>query len=193
MGRLRTAALDLFIERGYDGTTVAEIADRAGLTARTFFRYFTDKREVLFAGSESLQSGMVAAVRAAPPDAQPLAAVAAGLDAAATLIGGDHEFSARRQAIIAGTDELRERELKKLSSLAAAMAQGLRDRGVDDGVARLAAEAGIAVFRVAFERWADEPGDRSLSQVIRESMDQLLALSGSMSSDGPGGLPTEED
>jgi AcrR family transcriptional regulator len=177
MGRLRTAALDLFTERGFDGTTVAEIADRAGLTARTFFRYFTDKREVLFAGSDSLQSEMVDALRAAPQDTKPLAAVGAALDAAADLIGGDREFSARRQAIIAGTDELRERELSKLASLAGAMVQGLRDRGVDDGVARLAAEAGIAVFRVAFERWVDEPDDRPLGQVMRESLDQLRSLS----------------
>ena len=175
-GRLREAALDLYVERGYEQTTVAEIAQRAGLTARTFFRYFADKREVLFAGSAALQERMVGALEGAPAAASPMAAVAVALDAAAGELGGRREHSRRRQSVIAANAELRERELIKLASLSAALADGLRRRGVPDPDATLAAEAGIAVFRVGFERWVDDPADRDLSQVMRESLDQLRGL-----------------
>jgi len=175
-GRLREAALELYVERGYERTTVAEIAERAGLTARTFFRYFADKREVLFAGSADLQEGLVSALAGAPAAASPMDAVAVALDAAAAWLGGRHAYSRRRYAVIAANAELRERELIKLASLAAALAEGLRERGVADPEASLAAEAGIAVFRVAFERWVGEPDDRDLSRVMRESMAQLRAL-----------------
>src|ERR1700745_2396358 len=100
-GRLREAALDLYVQRGFEQTTVADIAERAGLTARTFFRYFTDKREVLFAGSAELQASLVSALEAAPPTASPLDAVGAALDAAADLLGGRQDYSRQRQAVIA--------------------------------------------------------------------------------------------
>jgi AcrR family transcriptional regulator len=174
-GRLREAALELYIERGYEQTTVAEIAARAGLTARTFFRHFADKREVLFAGSTSLQDQLVSALDGAPDSASPMDAVAAALDAAAGILT-DHEHSRRRQLVIAANAELQERELIKMATLSAALADGLRRRGVAGPVARLAAETGIAVFRVAFERWVGEPEDRGLAQVMRESLDELRAL-----------------
>jgi AcrR family transcriptional regulator len=173
-GRLRAAALELYVERGYEQTTVAEIAARAGLTARTFFRHFADKREVLFAGSP-LQDVLVAALDAAPDSASPMEAVAAALDAAAEVLT-DREFSRRRQAVINANAELQERELIKLATLSAALADGLRKRGIADPVARLAAETGIAVFRVAFERWVGEPEDRGLARLLRESFDELKAL-----------------
>jgi AcrR family transcriptional regulator len=175
-GRLRLAAMELYVDRGFDQTTVAEIADRAGLTARTFFRYFADKREVLFGGSETLQSEMVAALDAAPADATPMQAVAVALDAAAEMLGERHDYARQRHAVIAAHAELRERELIKMASLAGALADGLRRRGVAEPDASLAAEAGIAVFRVAFGRWVTEPGDRQLSQVMRESLDHLTAV-----------------
>jgi AcrR family transcriptional regulator len=175
-GRLRAAALELYVERGYEQTTVAEIAARAGLTARTFFRHFADKREVLFAGSP-LQEVLVAALDAAPASASPMEAVAAALDAAAEVLT-DHEFSRLRQVVIAANAELQERELIKLATLSVALADGLRKRGVADPVARLAAETGIAVFRVAFERWVSEPEDRALARLLRESFDELKALTG---------------
>src|SRR6186997_1127234 len=112
-GRLREAALELYVERGYERTTVAEIAERAGLTARTFFRYFADKREVLFAGSADLQEGLVSALAGAPAAASPMDAVAVALDAAAAWLGGRHAYSRRRYAVIAANAELRERELIK--------------------------------------------------------------------------------
>jgi AcrR family transcriptional regulator len=173
-GRLREAALELYVERGYEQTTVAEIAARAGLTARTFFRHFADKREVLFVGTP-LQDELVAALDAAPGSASPMEAVGAGLDAAAGVLT-DREFSRRRQLVITANADLQERELIKLATLSAALADGLRRRGVAEPVARLAAETGVAVFRVAFERWIDEPEDRGLARVLRESFDELKAL-----------------
>lgn len=175
-GRLRAAAMELYVERGYEQTTVADIAQRAGLTARTFFRYFTDKREVLFAGSDALQQGLVSALEAAPDSASPMDAVAAALDAAAAMLGARRDFSRQRQSVIAANAELQERELIKMASLSAALADGLRRRGVTDPAAGLAAEAGVAVFRVAFERWVTSPRAQDLSEVIHESLDQLKAL-----------------
>ena len=168
--------MELYVERGFEQTTVAEIAQRAGLTARTFFRYFADKREVLFAGSASLQESLVSALDAAPDSASPMAAVSAALDAAAVVLGQHREFSRQRHSVITANAELRERELIKMASLSEALADGLQRRGVADPDAKLAAEAGVAVLRLAFERWVSEPGRRGLSKIMRESFDQLKAL-----------------
>ena len=175
-GRLRDAALQLYVEQGYEQTTVAEIAERAGLTARTFFRHFADKREVLFAGSSALRDELVRGVEAAPASATPIDAVAAGLGAAATVLGGRRAFARQRQAVIAANPELRERELIKMASLADALAGALRQRGVVEPEARLAAEAGITVLRVAFEQWLSGPGDRGLATVMVDVLDQLKAV-----------------
>ena len=177
-GRLREAALDLYVAQGYEQTTVAEIAERAGVTARTYFRHYADKREVLFAGAEQLEQRMVAALLGAPPDAAPLTAVAAALDAAAEMFGGNHAFSRRRQSVITANSELRERELIKMARLADALNAGLVSRGVTVAEARLAAEAGIAVFRIGFERWAAGPRTGDLAAELRESMGQLRGLTG---------------
>ncbi len=178
-GRLRQAAMELYVERGFEQTTVADIAERAGLTARTFFRHFADKREVLFAGSALLQDHMVGALEAAPPGASPMTAVAAALDAAAAQLGQHRDYSRQRQSVIAANAELRERELIKMASLATALAEGLRRRGVAEPTASLAAEAGIAVLRVAFERWVTEPGELDLAQLMRESLGQLKIVTAS--------------
>jgi AcrR family transcriptional regulator len=175
-GRLEQAALALFGEHGFDQTTVAEIAKRAGLTERTFFRHFADKREVLFAGSGALQELLVSAVAGAPESAAPIDAVAASLEAAGAQLQERREYARQRQGIIGANTELRERELIKLASLASAIAGALRRRGVGDPAASLAAEAGIAVFRIAFERWVEETGPRDLPQIIRESLDELRAV-----------------
>src|ERR1700712_1628178 len=105
-GRLQQAAMELYVERGFDQVTVADIAERAGVTARTFFRYFDDKREVLFAGSAEWQDAVSAGLESAPAEAGPLAAVQAALDVAATLLGGHRDHSQRRQAVIAANPEL---------------------------------------------------------------------------------------
>jgi AcrR family transcriptional regulator len=172
-GRLVESALELYRERGFDQTTVVEIAARAGLTERTFFRHFTDKREVLFAGSGALFERVVAAVIDAPPGATPLDAVTAGLDAAAAVIGDRREFARRRQAVIVANPALQERELSKLASLAAAMADALGARGVPVSTAALASETGMAVFKVAFGRWVADGTTGTLPEVVRDAMDEL--------------------
>lgn len=177
-GRLNEAALALYDERGYDATTVADIAERAGLTKRTFFRHFADKREVLFWRSEELERLVVAAVAAAPADAPPLDAVAAGLDAAAAMFEPIRDTATRRQRVIASSQDLRERELIKLVALADATAAALRDRSTaaTTTAAALAAEAGIAVFRLAFERWTTGAADKTLAQLIDHGLSELRAV-----------------
>lgn len=174
-GRLAKAALELYDRSGYEQTTVAEIAAAAGVTERTFFRHFADKREVLFAGAEDLQTRMVAAVRAAAPALPPLAAVACGLDAAGELLQQRRPFAARRQRVISSHPELRSRELMKMAALSDALAATLRERGVPEPSASLVAEAGIGVFKVAFERWLDDPSTPQLRDVMRGALDELRA------------------
>src|ERR1700760_181648 len=128
-GRREQAAAELFAERGFDETTVADIAARAGLTERTFFRHFTDKREVLFSGQEQFRDRFVSAVAAAPPDATRVAALAAGLYAAGEMLQSRAELSPRRQTIIDAHPDLQERELIKMGQLGTAAAAALRDRG----------------------------------------------------------------
>jgi len=175
-GRLQQAAFELFTERGFEQVTVAEIAERAGLTERTFFRYFADKREVFFSGSEVLRELMLSGVASAPPGTPPIEAIAAALDAAGTMFDGHVASARRRSAIIAAHAELRERELIKLAGLAAALAGVLRARGVSDPAAALTAEAGIAVFKVAFERWTAEPDGPELTQLMRAALGELKAV-----------------
>src|ERR1700726_2359029 len=139
-GRLERAALELYGERGFEQTTVAEIAARAGLTERTFFRHFADKREVLFSGAGSLQELLVTRVAGAPDSTAPIRAVGAALEAAGARLQERRDFSLRRQSVIAKNAELQERELIKLASLASALAQTLRSRGVKDPTAALTAE-----------------------------------------------------
>jgi len=175
-GRLGQAAFELFTERGFEQVTVAEIAERAGLTERTFFRYFADKREVLFAGAEGFQDLFVSGVAGAPDSAAPMDAVAGALSAAAAMFMAHEDGVRRRSAIIAAHPDLRERELVKLSTVAAAVADALRRRGVTDPAASLTAEAGLAVFRIAFAAWIAGPGGPGLDQLITESLDELRAL-----------------
>jgi AcrR family transcriptional regulator len=175
-GRLLKAALELYGERGFEQTTVAEIAERAGLTERTFFRYFADKREVLFAGASALEEELITAVANAPDSLTPIEASAIGIEAAGAFIQEGGELPRQRQAIIAASAELRERELIKLASLASALADTLRRRGVQEPEASLAAETGIAVFRIAFEHWVREPSRRDLPKLIRESLGKLKTL-----------------
>jgi AcrR family transcriptional regulator len=175
-GRLAQAALELYGERGFELTTVAEIAERAGLTERTFFRHFADKREVLFAGAGTLQEVVVNAVAGAPDSSTPIDAATAGIVAAGAVLQEGREYSRQRQAVIAANTELQERELIKLASLASAIADALRRRGVGEPAASLSAEVAIAVFRIAFERWVEDTGPQDFAQLIRESLDELKAV-----------------
>ncbi|MCO8271293.1 TetR/AcrR family transcriptional regulator [Actinoplanes sp. TRM 88003] len=180
--RLRQAAMDLYAERGFDQTTVAEIAERAGLTERTFFRHFADKREVLFAGSERLQALLLKSVAESPllseaaagPAA--LAAVAAAFEVAAADYFPPVEYSRQRQRVIDANPPLQEREVAKMDRISAALAGILRERGVGDLAAALAAEAGTGAFKVAFTRWVADPADGSLLGHVREAIAELRTL-----------------
>ncbi len=176
--RLEQAALALYAERGFENTTVAEIAERAGLTERTFFRHFADKREVLFGGAGALVERLVAPIAAAPDSAAPIEAAMAGLEAAAALLEERADLARQRHAVIAASPELQERELIKLAFVGNAIGDALRRRGVADPTASLAAEVAVAVFRTAFERWIEGSDGQRLSRLIRESLDQLKAVTG---------------
>lgn len=187
-GRLGQAAFELFTERGFEQVTVAEIAERAGLTERTFFRYFADKREVLFAGADGFQDLFVSTVAGAPDSAAPIDAVAAALYAAAAMFTAHEDGVRRRSAIIAAHPDLRERELIKLATVAAAIAEALRGRGVTDPAASLTAEAGIAIFKIAFARWIAAPAGPDLAKLIAESLEELkLVAAGNLSATPPTG------
>jgi AcrR family transcriptional regulator len=173
--RLMLAALELFVDVGYDQTTVAAITERAGLTKRTFFRHFADKREVLFLGQDALIRVFTDAIAAAPPSATPLVAVAAALDAAATtaFVEERREFVRQRQSVIEANDSLRERELLKAARLTSAMAEALRARGVPEPVAGLAAEVGSLTLAMAFERWVSPASWDDFAALAREALEEL--------------------
>ena len=171
-GRLAKAAMALYAEQGFEQTTVAEIAARAGLTERTFFRHFADKREVLFYGMEMMRDLLVRAVAAAPAAATAMDAVGAAFEAAGSMLQENPERVRLRDAIVSANAELRERELTKLAAFAAAIAGALRDRGIPEPTASLAAETGVAVFKVAFARWVSGLGQPDLPGIIRDLMEE---------------------
>jgi AcrR family transcriptional regulator len=177
-GRLEKAAMELYRERGYENTTVAQIAERAGLTERTFFRHFADKREILFAGGAQLQELTVSAIASAPARATPLEAAVIGIEAAGAMLEErrGRRFARQRQAIIAASPELRERELHKLAAMAAGVAEALRERGVGDPGAGILGELVIAIFRISFERWVAESSGPGLTELMRESLAELRGL-----------------
>ena len=176
-GRLEQAALELFEERGFDQATVEDIATRAGVTRRTFFRHFADKREVLFGGGGEFRQRFLDGLADAPASAEPLDAMATALDAVGAFFEGRHERSRRRHRIIAASAELQERELVERAAVATALAAALRARGVAELAERIAAETALVVFRTAFDRWvAAEREERDLSHRIREGFDALRAV-----------------
>jgi AcrR family transcriptional regulator len=179
-GRLVNAALELYSERGFEDTTVEQIAKRAGLTERTYFRHFADKREVLFSGAHQLDELMLRALDAAPAALSPIDAIGAVLQAMAADFEDRRAFAQRRQRIIVAHAELQERERIKLASLAASLAAALRGRGVADSAATLAAELAIAVFRVAFERWVDETNRHDFARIVRETLHEVRTVSAGM-------------
>jgi AcrR family transcriptional regulator len=170
--RLEEAALLLYAQHGFEKTTAAQIAERAGLTERTFFRHFGDKREVLFGNEGAVRDLLVSAVTQAPDAEAPLDAIAAGLQAVGAELQPRREAQRQRASIIAAHPELQERELIKQASWSAALADTLQQRGLAESAARLAAELAIAVLRVALERWIDKANDRDLPQLITEALDQ---------------------
>jgi AcrR family transcriptional regulator len=177
-GRLEKAAMELFQERGYVQTTVEEIAARAGLTERTFFRYFADKREVLFSGSKELEKSIVVRIQGAPKTTSPLDAVAAAVEAAGAELQDrrDLHYVRARYALVTQHAEIQERELIKLASLAVAVTKALHARGVSEPAASVAAEAGIAVFKIGFERWVSEKKSGDFAAHIRSAVAALKAI-----------------
>ncbi|MFE7406554.1 TetR/AcrR family transcriptional regulator [Isoptericola sp. NPDC057559] len=172
-GRMTRAALDLYAEQGFEQTTTAQIAERAGVTERTYFRHFADKREVLFDGSHELEEAVVSSVREAPDDADPLDVVGAAFCTAASALDERREFAARRAAVVAATPRLQERELLKLSALRDAAAAALRDRGSAEPAASMVAEAGVAAFRVGFEAWIASGQARPVADEVRDALAAL--------------------
>ncbi|MFI5937825.1 TetR/AcrR family transcriptional regulator [Actinoplanes sp. NPDC051494] len=156
--RLYQSAMQLIFERGYDQVTVAEIAEHAGLKKRSFFRYFADKREVLFAGAADFEHEVVEALKKAPDTAKPIDAVMAALTHAGTILTNYGDAARQRQRVVTSSMELRERELIKMESLTVALAGVLRDRGAEDLSATLVAQVGAAAFTTAFREWTDAPG-----------------------------------
>lgn len=182
--RLVVAAVDLFTEQGYDATTVAQIAERAGVTKSTFFRHFPDKRELLVAGQETLSRLLAEGIAEAPGDASPLAAVAAGLVRAATAMGAmNRELAPRLKAAVAASAELQERDALKSVSLAAAMTAALIARGVPDPTAALAGELGVLAFKRGYAEWSDSDRDTTEDELaghILTALDELRAASTSL-------------
>lgn len=181
--RLVVAALDLFTEQGYDATTVAQIAERAGVTRSTFFRYFPDKRDILVAGQETLSHLLTEGIEAASPEATPLEAVAAGLERISeAMLPVNREIGPRMKAAVAANAELQERHVLKNVGLTSAITTALIARGVDDWTARLAGELGVLAFSRGYEEWSD--GDRdsehNLAHYALAALEQLRAASASL-------------
>jgi AcrR family transcriptional regulator len=181
--RLVVAAVDLFTEQGYDATTVAQIAERAGVTKSTFFRHFPDKRELLVAGQETLSRLLTEGIAEAPDDASPLEAVAAGLERAASAMGPvNRELAPRLKAAVAASAELQERAALKSVSLAAAMTTALVARGVPDPTAALASELGVLAFKRGYARWSEGERDAKddFAGYALAALDELRAASASL-------------
>lgn len=148
--------MTLFLERGYAEVTVAEIADRAGLTKRSFFNHFADKREVLFAGAQAYEANVLKHLAEAAGDLAPIDAVVAALTGGSLDLAAYGEFARARRDLIASSTELRERDLIKMTSLTAAIAGALRERGIAARAATFTAQAAVAVFTTAYDEWVDD-------------------------------------
>lgn len=173
--RLRTAAIELFLEFGYEKVTVAQIADRAGLTRRTFSRYFADKRDVLFAGSERLPGLLAEALRGADPGLSPFEALLTALDDVGKVLGPQVAvFARQRRDVIARSPELQERARTKIASVADALAAELARRGCERASAALLADVGAAIFRTGFTRWVDNPDGVDLSSCLRAASAEVV-------------------
>ena len=171
--RLREAALDLYLAHGFDSVTVTEIAERAGLTRRTFFRYFADKREVLFSGSGRIPGAVIEAVQDADENLSPIDAAFQALTVIGTRLGDYADRAGERRAVIAASPELQERERTKLAAISAALATGLRQRGADEETVTLLAPVAGAIFATAFERWIDQAGRADFADIFRDAVTEV--------------------
>ncbi|MPZ79111.1 MAG: TetR family transcriptional regulator [Actinophytocola sp.] len=175
-GRMIRAAMELFAEHGFEQTTAGDIAERADVTERTFFRHFTDKREVLFDGSRTMERTAYDAIQGAPAEFSPLDAALAGMVAGGGLLEDRRDHAVRRSRIIAANPSLLERELLKLAAMGDATAEALRTRGVADPTASLAAHSAVTVFRVAFAHWVSAEEPPGFAACVAEAAAALRAL-----------------
>jgi AcrR family transcriptional regulator len=173
--RLQQAALELYRERGFDQTTTAEIAARAGVNERTYFRHFPDKREVLFDGEAELCTSLTQAVADAPDGLQPFEILLSAFQKAGRALEANRPFAEPRHELIAATPALRERELAKHASLTDAVAEALRQRDIPSRLAELAAQTGWATYRQAVQAWTSDP-TQGLDAHLSQAFDDLRAL-----------------
>jgi AcrR family transcriptional regulator len=184
--RLETAALDLFAENGYEETTVAQIADRAGLNRATFFRHFADKREVLSGGEDVLAGLLAGAIGAASPDATLTGCLQAALAAAGTAMTPQQRAkAARRVPVVAANSELQERGLLKHARIATSISAALRERGADELTARLGAEVGMLAFTIAAERWMESDDDKPFALHAAAALSELQTRAAGLDSRSP--------
>ena len=175
--RLQRAALELFVDQGFTETTVPQITARAGLTTRTFFRHFADKREVLFAGEEELPALVAGLMADAPPSLGPMVLIVEGLrTVAVTRFEGQREHLRTRRAVIRAHEGLRERELRKLSVLAGAITRGFLDRGTDELTSTLAAQIAVTALDTSITRWLDHDTEQPLAEVVLEVLNALRSI-----------------
>lgn len=177
--RLREAATALCLEHGYDAVTVTQIAERAGLTRRSFFRYFADKREVFFAGSERLPPAMTKAVASVDGSLGLARAVTVALAEIGVMLLSEVDRARERRTIIAASGELQERERTKLAEMARAVTEGLRQRGADDETARLLGRVAVTVTDMAFAKSIeDDDPAAAFAAHLDEAFTRLAALMG---------------
>jgi AcrR family transcriptional regulator len=176
--RLREAALELFLAHGYENVTVAQITERAGLTRRSFSRYFADKRDVLFPGSERLPALLARSVRHADSTLSSFEALLTALLDVAGVLADQAPLAAQRRAVVQASPELQERGRTKFAAVTDAVADALRDRGTAESEAMLLAQVGVAIFRTAFERWTDQPDGAGLPARIQEAAAELAVSLG---------------
>ena len=192
-GRLERAAIELFIEQGFAETTVPQITARAGLTTRTFFRHFADKREVLFTVEEEFPALVSGLMADAPASLSPMALIVQGLEIiAVTRFEGQREYLRTRRSVIRSDEGLRERELRKLSVLSEAIILGFLNRGVDELTSTLAAQIAVTVFGVAIDRWLDQDEEQPLSDLVHDTLRTLrwvTADTAEQPHDAPPGTP----
>ncbi len=170
--------MELFSERGFDGTTTEQIAARAGVTERTYFRHFPDKREVLFAAEDELREVTAEALRTVPGNLEPLPALRAAFHGVVPLIERNRPLAELRAPVLMATPALLERDHAKTAALVELVAAGLRDRGVDQRLALLGARVGMAAFSTAIRRWT--PGARNLHTEVDEAFDDIRAMSATL-------------